>query len=364
MRAYGAMCAAAGFTLVAAVFPGVSLKVSRETAPPGGVAQMKVFVTEPKPISTGGASMAFDAYADVVGIALMNPNQDVTGVALVRGTDVSLAFASPSATFGTSIDYPVLAVAGHVPADAPIGAKYPLTIDPTALQLRDPNGVAYPVEVKPGFLVAESGVSIHDISPGSAVVPAGGVVTISGSSFGPKTEIRFKEGKLAQVRYLNPRRIDVVVAQTTTMHGMQVKAKNPDGSQATYFSYQRTKSAPPSTDPVLQYAVPLLPPATVTAATLALPPAAAATTYGIAVQNIETTDAVASIDLVDAGNVTIGQVSVRVPSRHYLVRELVELFGFAPDGAATIRVASATPIQVLGIAANQAAGTASPLLPQ
>jgi hypothetical protein len=135
MRAFGAIGAAAGLALAAAVFPGVSLSVSRETAPPGGIAQMKVFVTEPKPISTGGAFMTFDAYADVVGIALMNPNQDVAGVALVRGTDVSLAFTSPSATFGTSVDYPVLAVAGHVPADAPIGAYYPLTIDATAVQL-------------------------------------------------------------------------------------------------------------------------------------------------------------------------------------------------------------------------------------
>jgi hypothetical protein len=146
------------------------------------------------------------------------------------------------------------------------------------------------------------------------------------------------------------------------MHGMQVKAKNPDGSQATYFSYQRTKSASPSTDPVLQYAVPLLPPATVRAATLALPPAAAATTYGIAVQNIEAADAVASIDLIDAGGVTIGNASLSVPSRRYVVRELVELFGFAPDGAATIRVTSATPIQAIGIVANQTTGTATPIV--
>jgi hypothetical protein len=93
-----------------------------------------------------------------------------------------------------------------------------------------------------------------------------------------------------------------------------------------------------------------------------LPPAAAATTYGIAVQNIEPVDAVASLDLIDASGVTIGHASVSVQSRRYVVRELVELFGFAPDGAATIRVASATPIQVLAIAANQVAGTAVPLL--
>jgi hypothetical protein len=123
-------------------------------------------------------------------------------------------------------------------------------------------------------------------------------------------------------------------------------------------------AASPSTDPVLQFAVPLLPSATVTAATVALPSAAAATTYGIAVQNIESVDAVASIDLVDAGGVTMSSTSISVPSRRYIVRELVELFGFAPDGAVTIRVESATPVQVIGIAANQTAGTATPIVAQ
>jgi len=353
---------AAVLTVAAVAFPGVSISVSRETAPPGGIAQMKVFITEPRPISTGGAFMTFDAYADVVGIALMNPSQDVAGVAVVRGTDVWLAFTSPSATFGTSIDYPVLTVAGRVPADAPVGAKYPLTIDPAALRLFDPNGVAYPVEVKSGLLVSRAGVSIHDISPGSAVVPAGGVVTIHGSSFTPKTEIRFKEARLADVRYVNSGRIDVVVAQTTRMHGMQVKAKNPDGSQSTYFSYQRTRSASPSSDPILKFAVPLLPPATVTSASVSFAAPAPATTYGVAVQNIEAIDAAVSIQLVDAAGVTLVNTDIMVPGRRFVVRELVELFGFAPDGAATVRVASATPIQAIGIAADQASGTASPLL--
>jgi len=108
----------------------------------------------------------------------------------------------------------------------------------------------------------------------------------------------------------------------------------------------------------------LLPPATVTMASVTLPAAAVGITYGIAIQNIEADGAVASVNLVDAGGVTIGSTSITVPSRRYAVRELVELFGFAPDGPVTIRVDSATPIQVIGVAADQNSGTATPLLAQ
>lgn len=167
---------------------GVSLSVSKETAPPGGMAQVKVYITEPKPISTGGGSFTFEAYESVEGIALMNELEDVTGVALVRGSQVAIR-TSPSATFGLDPDYPVLAVAGRVPADTPLGTKFPLSFNPATLQLADPAGNWYVIETKAGHLVAWPGVSIHDVNPGSAVVPRGGVVTLSGSGFDPRTEI-------------------------------------------------------------------------------------------------------------------------------------------------------------------------------
>ena len=52
---------------------GVSLKVSSEIAPPGGIAQVKISVTEPRPISTGG--MFFSTSLDFAGIAGDEPGQ-------------------------------------------------------------------------------------------------------------------------------------------------------------------------------------------------------------------------------------------------------------------------------------------------
>ena len=132
----------------AGTFAGVSLSVSKETAPPGGMAQVKVFITEPKPISTGGGHIFFDAYDSVLGIALSSEAQDASGVALVRGSALDIALYSPNGTFGTLLDYPILTIVGHVPASTPVGVKFPMTIDPGSLQLFDSLGAVYPVEVK------------------------------------------------------------------------------------------------------------------------------------------------------------------------------------------------------------------------
>jgi hypothetical protein len=343
-------------------FTGVSISVSKETAPPGGMAQVKVFITEPKPITMGAGTYAFDAYESVDGIALMNAVEDVAGIALVRGTQVTLAFTSPSGTFGMEPDYPVLTVAGRIPANAPLGLKYPLIFDASTLQLYDGAGFLYPVEAKPGHLITALGLSIHDVVPGSAVVPAGGTVTIMGSGFERGTEIRFKEAKLSRVTYVNPTRIDVVVKDSARMHGMMIRATNPDGTRSVYFSYQRTGPHGASADAVLEYAVPLLPPAAVNAATVAFPAPALLHTYDVAIQNVEGVTASVRLELVDADGTVIGITQLELPSSRYAVRELSELFGFAPDGACTVRVASATPVQVLGASADQGQGTVAPIL--
>ena len=357
--------AVTGFTLVAAVpFPGVSLSVSREIAPPGGVAQLKVFMTEPKPISTGSTSFSFDAYDAILGIAVMSPANDTFGVALVRGTDIGLSLISTTSSYGTWVDYPILTVVGHVPATVPAGTKFPLALDPAAIQLRDPFGVSYPVEVKAGHLVTGGGVAISDVSPGSAMLAAGSVVTIRGMNFTPDTTIRFREALLSQVRFVDSGRIDVVLAQALRMHGVLVKASNPDGSQARYFSYQRTRRAWPSADPILRYAVPLLPPIGVTTALLTLPGVPPTTTYGLALQNIESVGAIATVDLVDPSGGVVATTSVLVPASRFVVRELSELFGVAPTTAWAVRVTSSGPVQVLGMAADQVTGTATPIVPR
>ena len=342
-------------------FVGVSLSVSRETAPPGGIAQMKVFITEPKPISTGSGSFMFAAYEDVVGIALGSGEDDTAGVAVVHGNKVALTLNSPSGSFGLTNDYPVLTVAGHVDVNAPIGDRYPLVIDSSTLRLFDASGALYPVESKVGHLVVAPGLSIHDVNPGSAVVPAGGIVTITGSGFERTTEVRIKETKLREVRYISPDRIDVVLASTTHMHGQMIRATNPDGSRCVYFSYQRTQPHGLSADAVLSHVVPLPPLSEFTTASIAFPGPSANMAFGIAIQNVQAQVATVNIEFVDTYGNSTGRGTVDVPPSRFVVRDLSEVIAFMPAVAGSLRLTSTVPVQMLGVAADQLAGTATPI---
>jgi hypothetical protein len=367
--------------------PGLSLRIADEAAPAGSVVQIKIEVTEPKPISTGRGKIKTRGVATVQGIVLMNEGQDTYGVALVDGDELTFAITSPSSLFGTPADYPIFGIAGTVAPGASSGTTFPLTLDPAGLGFRDPSGAVYPTEIQDGRLtVSSTAVAIGDVSPGSAIVPAGGVVHISGSNFTPNTRLQLSEADIAQQRFISSQRIDVVLAQTARMHGMRIRARNDDKnggtrSESEYFSYERTSAAGSSNDPILGKTVPLFAPATYTSATVDLPKrsasrklraagpsraagagASASTTVGFALQNLESSTASVSIELLNAGGHPYAVNTVSVGPDQHLVRELGEVFGIVTPPSA-LRIRSNVPIQVLGLTADPATGTAAALPP-
>lgn len=371
--------------------PGLSLRVTDEAAPSGSVVQLKIEVTEPKPISTGRGKIKIKGTTTVEGIVLMNEGQDTFGIATVNGDDLTFSITSPSNLFGTPADYPILGIAGRV-ANAPVGTSFPLTLALDGIGFRDPSGAVYPTEIKDGTLTVANAVAIGDVSPGSAVVPAGGVVHISGANFTPNTRLQLSETSVAEQRFINSGRIDVVLAQTTSMHGLRIRARNDEKggnrSESEYFSYERTSPIGESNDSLLRNVVPLFAPAMYTTATVDLPlqpsggrrravrssgtisvaadaltsHASGNTTAGIALQNLQSSTASVSVELLDrSGNVyAVSTVSIG-PDRSY-VREVSELFGNVRPAAA-FRIRSNVPVQVLGLVADHSGGIAAAVPP-
>lgn len=341
----------------AQTFAGVSLKVSCESASPAGIAQVKVAVTEPKPISTGGTWIGFGGLDTFEGIALMSPANDTFGVAEILGSQIRFDIRSTTSSFGTSLDYPILTVAARVPATAPIGTVMPVTID--AISLIDPGGAVYPTEIRDGSVTVGPGVSIDDVSPGSADLPAGSVVTITGRGFEPRTKVRFNETTLAAVQILDATHIQVVLASAARMHGKRISIGNPDGSRTTYFSYQRTRRQGTSAFPALQNAVPLFPLRLVTEARVDIP----AVSTALALQNIGDVAAPVTIDLLAPDGQVLATTGATLNASRFTVTEISELFGIGYLPSFSVRVRSAVPIQVMGIEVDPS-GNATPIAPR
>src|SRR5438046_1347992 len=80
-------------------FVGVSLDLASQTVPPGGLLQMQVFITEPKPILKGGQKTTFSSHAAFVPAlrtvrdgALFSPAGDVDGVAVFAPGSIQINF--------------------------------------------------------------------------------------------------------------------------------------------------------------------------------------------------------------------------------------------------------------------------------
>jgi len=348
-------------TLPAAeIFAGVSLKIDDEQAPAGGVVQMKILVTEAKPISTARGRFLFGGFDRVDGIAINSPGRDAYGVAVMRAGELTASVVSPSATFGMNPDYPVITVRGRVAANAARGTVFPLDIDPAATAFRDSTGVVYPALVQNGALEVANVLSVSDVRPGSADLPAGAVVSIFGTGFAPDVRVRFGEVALSRVRVVSSSQIDVVLAEPASMHGMRIRVENKRGPRITYFSYQPTSRSGVSNDPVLQAAMPLFPPVSVRSATIV----AAAGATGLALQNLQSSTAIVTASLFAADGVRrLATAQLTVPASRFRVQELSEVFQMSYFPGSIVRVASVTPIQAMGVAVDPS-GRATPILPR
>jgi len=335
----------------------LSLRISSELVPAGAIAQVKVEVTESTPITTGDSHIIWSLGA-IDGISL--GGDDSAGVAVVRDGVVALSILSPTAAIAMSSDYPLVTLTGHVPVDAPLGTRLPVILDASALRMFDPTGAMYTAsEIDDGKVVVANRVSISDVVPGSADLPAGSVVSIFGTGFNRHTRIAFGTALLSRVQYVSPTRIDVVLAEPAHMHGMRIRARSEDGFRMTYFSYQRTTRTAASEDPLLRDAVPVFPLRGLQAATIR----ADETTVGLALQNIGTTDADVLVELENAAGGRVASAVVPVGVNQYVLRTVSEMLGVPSGAGSIVRVTSATPVQVLAVDVDST-GVARPRLPE
>ncbi|HEY3838472.1 MAG TPA: hypothetical protein VGL72_17955, partial [Bryobacteraceae bacterium] len=182
----------------------VVLFIPNETAPPGGLAQMKFMVTEPTPISSGSTTMYCDAavFDDVWGIELFNPTGDLNGMALVNGSQVKIRYITSSGAQGT--DYPIMTIALHVRPDAVPGAKTLFSLDPSSTWILGLLGTATLKPQPPATVTVGGSVSITNVSPGGGILPPGTIVSIYGLGFQARTQVQLNAIKASSIQIVSP----------------------------------------------------------------------------------------------------------------------------------------------------------------
>lgn len=355
---------------------GPGLSVASPTLPPGGMLQVQVFMTEPKPILKGKQgihaqqSQALDFEGEgktssLLGAlrdaAIFSPSGDVSGVAVTNSSGTRFFFSSPLATYGTSSDTPVITIAYPVSTKAAAGQTLDLTLDPTDSQWVDPDGDDYTMELKSGVLTVGGTLSISDVMPGGGVVPAGTVISITGTGFQSSSKIDFGEAHVSNTQYVNSTLIQITLRDSVDVRGQRVRIDNPNNERAEYFPYQRTKRAGKSKHSLVADSYPMFSQTPLTVGYFQ--PTLQGTVFsGLALQNLNVTKAKATLQLYSQGGVLLAKRSLSLAPNTYIARDLVELFpGTTPGDGTQLTVTSTQPILMLGLLGDDAAGTLLPV---
>jgi hypothetical protein len=356
-------------TLGAAGFAGVSLDLASQTVPPGGLLQMQVFITEPKPILKGGQKASFSARAALVSPlttvrdgALFSPAGDVDGVAVLGPGTIQVTFNSPLTSFGTDLDTPVMAFALPVSAASTNGQKVPLTLDPASAQWFDPSGQQYPVELKSGTLTVGGKTSVTDVVPGAGLIPAGTIISIKGLGFQPTSKVSVNNAVVATTKFIGSTEIQITLTQSFDIEGERVRVDT-GSERVEYYPYQRTTQAGKSTHPLVAASFPLFAHTTWTQAFFH--PVLQGTTFsGIALQNLNASVATVTLQLFSSVGGLLATRTISLPTNTRMVRDYAEVFpGQVAGNGTTVKVTSNVAVELLGLLGDDALSTVSPVEP-
>jgi uncharacterized protein (TIGR03437 family) len=219
------------------------LRVSSETVPQGGLAQIKLFVTSPQPIASGrivfqrdpsvfGAvsqATVFSVADDAYGSWFTSPCHCLG----IRIGDLVAQFASPSAGVGLSLDLPVMEVTASVATGI-----HGVTLDLSLSSFKDPQGGVYVLDVQPGVVTVGQGtLSLSEVTPGGGIIPAGSVLGIQGTGFTPSTTVEIDGVDSSSSEFVSASLINVTLAAPAEMDGKRVRLRSLDGAQVDYWSW-------------------------------------------------------------------------------------------------------------------------------
>jgi hypothetical protein len=375
----------------------IGLKVLDTSVPPGGIFQFQLSNTEPKPIGHGSTRPQVPS-GPVRGVAINDPSGKAAGIAVINTsvspTDIKLQLSSPDALLGTDITYPVVTISMPLSGSLTPGATFPISIDTANTSLFDSSKAYTAIEFAPGTLtIAPVGSPyVSDVLPAGGLLPDRTLIKIFGAGFNANTRVSIEGTTVifpADQTLVNSGEIDVkicngTVADTATvcpnnggtmqLDGERVRVKDKNTNFVLeYYTYLRADDEPGSSaNTQVNLVHPMFSRVTYLSATIPL--VASATQFtGLSLQNTNASDSGIKIELLDASNASLANVSFILhglgagTAGKKITRDVIaDWFPSPPAGAAKVRatVTSGPAVQALGMLGDTSAGTIVPVIPQ
>ena len=205
-----------------------ALRISTETAPAGGWAQIKIYAA--KPVAIAGGDLVLNLDATVFGTGAMaglfGANGDAQGLATVSWPQIDVQFSSASGGIGQLAGVPAIVISVPVLASA---AGRTVTVSATS-----PDSS---VSVASGSVTVEGTLSVREIPAGMGTVPAGTVVPVYGAGFMPSTTVTIDGVEIASAAFVSAEEVDVTLGGAAELVGKLARVTD-GGVEFDYFCFQ------------------------------------------------------------------------------------------------------------------------------
>lgn len=211
----------------------LGLRISSETAPVGGMVQVKVFATAPQAITGGKVIFTADGsvgnFPQVMGVEVFSATGDVSGLGFVDTLgDFTIVFSSPSGGVARVPGLPLIEFTLMVDKAHTIG------IDPSS-SFTDLAGKTYDVTsnaIQAGAVAVGGTLTLQNVAPG-----AGLAMQIAGTGFTPDTTVAIDGASIASTAFVSSTLMTVTLAATIEITGKHVRMQNADGQHVDYWCW-------------------------------------------------------------------------------------------------------------------------------
>ncbi|MGC4049676.1 MAG: hypothetical protein QM757_09210 [Paludibaculum sp.] len=357
-------------------YKGLWLEVSSEAAPPGGVAQVRITLTEPKPIIRTKLYLQFDEQVveEIMSVGAYSENAEATGLAMRKGNVLVIEAASPTANLGKLPWYPIFSISVKLHDGLSAGANTLFSVGDNS-EFYQPDGTPWSIESnKAGSITVDGSLSIDDVFPGGGTIQPGEFVKITGRGFTPQSQVSTYSAPgqtnyatdALQVEYVSPTELHVTSVNPFSLDLRYVEVTNPDQSEKRFYTSLKGIDTSPSLFDNLSSAKPLFAPRTFTAATLPIADVApdSGSFQGIAMQN-PTQDAMAvRLELAGPDGIGFASTNATLLPREQLLKDMEEMFpSLVVPAGSSLRILPSAPVRLMGVSGNRNTGSIQPVIP-